>query len=350
MRVRLRGIKKTTKVLADGTTKEFFYLREPRTPLPGRPGTPEFMAAYNAAIAKLKTPPAGEFRSIISKYKASPEFTGKADKTRTDYAGYIKKIEDAFGDLPVAALDDKAVRLEFKTWRDTMSSTPRTADYAWSMLRRILSWAKDNAIIAENHAKSGGRVYKGGNRKEIVWMDDDLKALAAHASPEVMSVVVMALWTGQRQGDVLAMTWSALAGAKIRVKQFKTNARVPIPVGATLRKLLDALEKERGDAVQILLNTRKKPWTEDGFKTSFGKAKTAAGLQRLHFHDLRGTAVTRMAIAGCTVPQIASITGHSLDDVNAILSANYLGGQVELAEQAVVLLESRYGKADEQAS
>ena len=346
MRVRLKGVNKVTRKLADGSVRVHYYLRETKAPLPGKPGSVEFMNAYNAAIAKLKTPPAGELRSIISRYKASPEFTGKAEKTRVDYLGYIKKIEAEFGDLPIAALEDMKVREVFLEWRDGMAKTPRAADYAWTMLSRILAWAKHRSLIGVNHCKEGGRIYKGGNRKEIVWTADDIKALAEHASPEVMAVVIVALWTGQRQGDVLEMTWSALVGSKIKVKQFKTGARVLIPVGATLRKLLDSLQVTREDAVQILRNTRGKAWTEDGFKTSLGKAKTKAGLKLLHFHDLRGTAVTRMALAGCTVPMIASITGHSLEDVNAILSANYLGGQVELAEQAVLLLESRYGDAD----
>jgi hypothetical protein len=58
----------------------------------------------------------------------------------------------------------------------------------------------------------------------------------------------------------------------------------------------------------------------------------------LHFHDLRGT-----ALAGCSVSQIASITGHSLKDVEAILDAHYLGGRIQLAEQAIEKLDAAYG-------
>jgi hypothetical protein len=42
------------------------------------------------------------------------------------------------------------------------------------------------------------------------------------------------------------------------------------------------------------------------------------------FNDLRGTAVTRLALVGCTEAEIASITGHSLRDVRSILDAHYL--------------------------
>jgi len=57
------------------------------------------------------------------------------------------------------------------------------------------------------------------------------------------------------------------------------------------------------------------------------------------FHDIRGSAVTRLAEAGGEVPEIATITGHSLADVEAILDARYLGRTTKLAVSAVAKLE-----------
>jgi integrase len=88
-----------------------------------------------------------------------------------------------------------------------------------------------------------------------------------------------------------------------------------------------------------LVNTEKKPWTEDGFRSSWRKACAAAGITGLTFHDLRGTAVTRLAIAGCTEAEIAAITGHSLRDVAAILDSHYLHRDPALAESAIRKLE-----------
>jgi hypothetical protein len=48
-----------------------------------------------------------------------------------------------------------------------------------------------------------------------------------------------------------------------------------------------------------------------------------AGIVGVTFNDLRGTAVTRLALAGCTEAEIATITGHSLHDVRSILDADY---------------------------
>ena len=348
MRVQLKGLKRTTKTLADGSKKEFFYLRATGAPIRGKPGTPEFMASYNSAVATTRAVHSGQFRAIVAKYKASTEFTKLATKTQKAYLSYIGRIEQEFGSMPIAAINDPRCRSDFLEWRDGMSATPRAADYAWTTLARIMSWAKDRSLLTQNPCEKGGRLYSGGNRAEIVWEPEDIRKLMAHASPAVMAVVILALWTGQRQGDLLRLTWKAYTGRAINLRQSKTNLRqskaggrrVSIPVGETLRHFLEGLEKR---SPRILVNSRGRPWTEDGFRSSFYSACAEAGIN-LHFHDLRGTAVTRLALSGCSVPEIAAITGHSLKDVEALLDAHYLGGRVELAEQAALKLESRFGE------
>ena len=51
----------------------------------------------------------------------------------------------------------------------------------------------------------------------------------------------------------------------------------------------------------------------------------------------------KIALANCSVPEIAAITGHSLKTVQEILDAHYLGGRVELAESAIKKLNAAYG-------
>ena len=76
-----------------------------------------------------------------------------------------------------------------------------------------------------------------------------------------------------------------------------------------------------------------------GFRSSFGKARDRAGLVDLRFNDTRGTAVTRLALCGAEVPEIATITGHSQRDVCAILDAHYLNRDPQLAWSAIRKLE-----------
>jgi integrase len=88
----------------------------------------------------------------------------------------------------------------------------------------------------------------------------------------------------------------------------------------------------------VLLTSDGTPSTSDGFRASWRKACAAAGIAGLTFQDLRGTAVTRLAIAGCTEREIASITGRTLGDVRSILDA-YLHRDQALAENAIRKLE-----------
>jgi integrase len=95
---------------------------------------------------------------------------------------------------------------------------------------------------------------------------------------------------------------------------------VTIPVGAPLKEALDAAAKSKRSTI-ILTTMDGTPWTSDGFRASWRKAQAKAGVVGVTFNDLRGTAVTRLALVGCTEAEIAAITGHSLRDVRSILDA-----------------------------
>jgi integrase len=188
-----------------------------------------------------------------------------------------------------------------------------------------------------NPCERGGRVYRG-SRADKVWTDDDEAAFLASAPAVLHLPLLLALWTGQRQGDLLRLTWNAYDGTHIRMRQRKTGARVAIRVGSPLKALLDATPRR---SPVILVNSDGQPWTGDGFRSSWGKACRKAGITGLTFHDLRGSAVTRLAVAGATPPEIGSITGHSTKDVGAMLDAHYLHRDPALAEAAITKLETR---------
>ena len=256
--------------------------------------------------------------------------------------------------MPRAALLDPEVRKEFKMFREKFAANPRKADMVWTVLKRIFNVAIDDGLLKINPCARGGRLYQS-DRNEKLWTEDHLSRLFAVCSKEIREAVITALWTGQRQGLCLKMSKKAYnprrerlrCRSKARVVSGRSPKRMSIPVGEPLKKMLDGVDWN-SDATTILTNTRGKPWTEDGFRTSFGKACHAVGIgpafgddNDLHFHDLRGTAVTRLALAGCSVEEIAAITGHGLKTVHYMLDRHYLGGQAKLAEQAIAKLEAR---------
>ena len=336
MRVRLKGINSRRKKLADGSFKTYYWAWKGGPPLHGEPGSPEFIAGYNEAVAKKIAPPRGKLLSVLQEYQSSDEFRSLAPRSRSDYVAKIKLIEKTFGDFPLSAMSDKRTRGIFKAWRERLAlSSRRQADYAWVVLARVLSFGMDRGHVAANPCSRGGRLYRG-SRADKIWTVADEAAFLKRAPSHLHLALLLALWTGQRQGDLLRLPWSSYDGKQIRLRQSKGGRPVVIPVGAPLKAMLDATSKR---STIILTTADGKPWTPDGFRASWGKARKRAGVVGVTFHDLRGTAVTRLAICGCTEAEIATITGHSLRSVRAILDTHYLYRDAALAESAIRKLE-----------
>ena len=160
MRMRLKGINSITKRLANGALRTYYYAWKGGPPLRGEPGTPEFVASYNEAVATKVAPPTGVLLALLFRFQESAEFQfGISARTQRDYIKQIKRIEKAFGDFPIKALDDPRATSVFLEWRDKLAQTSlRQADYAYSTLSRILSWAQKRRLITENPCAKGGKL------------------------------------------------------------------------------------------------------------------------------------------------------------------------------------------------
>lgn len=346
----LKGVHRVKGKLSGGAIQVYFYAWRGGPRINGAdgrpltdPDTPEFRAAFDA----LKRPPAPKpkdmtVHDLIVKYRASTDLPKSTSSIR-NYGMALTKIAAEFGDMEVAFLELPETRGDMLEWRDRMAHKPRTADYTWMVMSRLFKLSKDRGYIRTNPCERGGRLYES-DRVDKIWSEEELARLFAVCSPEVYDVVVLALWTGQRQGDLLRLTWSAYDGQYIRLRQSKSRKHgkagrsVVIPAGPTLQGVMAAIP--RVGTTQILNSSDRAPWTSDGFRTSFGRAVERSGIEDRTFHDLRGTAVTRLAIAGCTAEQIATITGHSLKEVHQILDRHYLSRDVRLAEEAIARLET----------
>jgi len=120
MRVRLKGINPSHKILADGTKRTYWYAWKGKGAplLRGEPGTPDFMASYNEAVKRKATGPEGTILSLTQGFQQSTEFADLAERTKFDYIGKIKLIEERFGDFPLAALSDRRTRGILLQWLD----------------------------------------------------------------------------------------------------------------------------------------------------------------------------------------------------------------------------------------
>jgi integrase len=311
VKVDLRGI---AKVTAKGRTYWYAWRGGPR--LRGEPGSPEFMASYNEAIEGRRTSDAGRFKSLVTLYKASADYTRLADSTRRNWAPWLDHIASYFGVLRIAQFDrPEKIRPIIRKWRSQWADKPRTADCALQVLSRVLSYAVESGSVAGNPCEGIKRIYTG-DRSEIIWTDADILQLKRTCSAEVAHAVDLAAHTGLRCGDLLRLSWSHIGEDSIAISTGKSGHRreAIIPLYAELRAVLARIPKR---STVILTNQYGRPWK--AFSASFSAVKKAAGCDKLHFHDLRGTAATRFYIAGLSIRVIAEILAWEEDSVERII-------------------------------
>jgi integrase len=355
VRVPIRGINTVHKTLADGTRRTYYYHRATGKRLNGEPNSPEFLASYGNAEKAQQDLGAGSFNSLVRLYTLSVEFKDNlAPSTQKEYCRLLTTAEKEFGALPVAALNDQRVRKEFLDWREKVarSSGSREADHRLSAISAMLTWAVDRGNISANHLKGFKRLYHS-DRSEIIWLEPHVNAFMQVAPVELQRALILALHTGQREGDLLRLPWSAYDGKTIRLRQGKARrgrkhgSLIEIPCTEALRKMLDDMERR---STLILTTKTGRAFKKRYFIRSWDHAMEKAGLEsvqfpnmdepvKLHFHDLRGTAVTLLSESGSTPQQIATITGHSLQTVHHILE-RYLARTRGLAEQAMSNFEN----------
>lgn len=334
-----KGVWFQRKVLCTGEIVRYGYLgRGPGTVPLGREGEPEFH--QRLADALLHEPPSNTVKNLVWQYKQSKEFERLQPRSRADYQLQLDKISARFGPLSLRAMAAREIARHIYAWRDTMGASPRRADYAIQVLKVVLSWGVKRGLLDHNRAAGIERLYRH-DRSEKTWSDEQIAAFQACAPEPLRRAMILALETGQRQGDLLRMPWSALEGDIVRLRQAKTNARVAIPVSAALRACLAAVP--RSDSTIVLTKIDGRPWDAkgNGFRAAWRDACRRAGVTGVTFHDLRGTFVTRRLAAGWTTQEVAMCTGHSLRDLASLEIYADRGAVSEATASRLAMLAAR---------
>lgn len=334
VKVRMKGVHKVTRRLADRSKRTYYYAWRGGPRMENTdPQSRAFMREYIELTAERNQDPVkGCLGELINEYKASPDFDNLADSTKEINGYSIKRIMDRYFDFPLQALSEKGARREFMQWRNDLAKERglAAADRAMSILKRILQYGINMEMIDTHPLKDVNKVYNG-SRKDIIWTDLDIEKLKSAGNEKITQALILGLWTGQRQGDLLKLRWNAYDGHTLSVEQSKTKTYVRVKVSTELKTMLDSMERT---AVTILTNQAGKPWGS-GFKSSWRKACDRAGIEGLNFHDLRGTFVTLAWRNGATIEEISDVTGHSIKDAERIIRKHYLvsGGAVEKIEK-----------------
>ncbi len=231
-------------------------------------------------------------------------------------------------------------------------------------LSAFYAWAKGAKHVDVNPVKDVEyRIPTPAPRIRIGSIDEMrhlVKAFDLIGRLDVGDSVVLALWTGQRQGDRLALSDAQRTPDGIVFRQGKKRGQpLLIPEAPELAGRLHAARLRRADwrvnyPNVILDEQARRPFQRRWYQEIFDRGRRAAvdgikgedGAWRLEpmpsladfrDQDLRDTAVTWLALAECTKPEIASITGHSLATIDEVLK-HYLGLHPDLARSAIAKL------------
>lgn len=342
MRAKLKGINTIRRTLASGKEATYYYHRASGQRLAGEPGSPAFLASIAEAEASMRNRTAGTLAGLFRDFEQTAKWRRLAESTKGEYRRIFTFWDGEYGTCPILALQEKAFRRDVLKWHDTFSADkPREADNRVTILARVLSWAAKDGPLDVNVLQGFDRAYQG-DRSDKIWLPEHVDAFMAVASPEMQLGLVLALHTGQRQGDLLRLAWGNYDGARITLRQGKSRRAgregrlITIRCTKALKDTLDGLAKR---STLILTTKTGRAFKKRYFADQWEATCKAAGIEDLHFHDLRGTTVTMLFQAGCNLGEIVAVTGHTLRRAQEILD-KYLARTSTMADSAIAKLEN----------
>jgi integrase len=328
--------------------RRYYFRRDrgPRVPLPGIPGSAEFMATYQAALVDQvvrRSPPKlhgkpGTFNRLVKDYFSSADFKSLAPSTQKTYRAVVERliIDENIGHRLVGEMTrDHVRRIVAKR-----ASTPGAANDVLKKLKVLIHFAIDYGWRHDDPTLRAKMFPKG----EIhTWTEDEIGAFERHwpigSTPRLAFALL--LYTGQRRSDVVSMSWADVDDETICVvpkkTQRSTGVKLWIPIHPALAETLEHADRQ---TETILVTNYSRAFAATGFGNYFADKIDDAGLpHRCVTHGLRKAAARRLAEAGCTANEIASITGHAtLQEVSRYTKA---AEQRLLAKTAMKRLEDK---------
>jgi integrase len=309
-RVRLKFV----HAFVDRHGKARHYFRHPgrkRAPLPGLPGSAEFMAAYAQALAEAPQAEIGATRTIpgsvsamIVGYLASAAFHNLAPASQRQYRRILEGLRREHGHRGIATLKrDHVVRMI-----DHKAKTPVAARDFLRCLRLLIAYAVKIGV-REDDPTVGVRATVPKNDGYRIWTEGD--AVAFEAAYPVGSkqrlALALLLGTGLRCSDVVRIGRSHVRDGVLRIAQQKNGIAIANPVTVELAEAINAAAP--ADHLVFLVNEHGKAFTAKGFGKWFSAQCDRIGLEGLSPHGARKLAATRMANSSATAHELMAFFG-----------------------------------------
>lgn len=200
----------------------------------------------------------------------------------------------------------------------TVRGTPRSPatvnrylailSHAFAVASKEWGWIDDNPLrnVTKKKEPRGRMRYLTDAEREAL-----LQACSQSECSYLYAIVVFALCTGARKGEILNLKWANIdSGRQIAVfLDTKNDERRSVAITGHLHDLIRDLEKIRRIDTDLVFPRRdgQKPVE---LRTNWQKAVSAANIENFRFHDLRHSAASYLAMNGATLSEIADILGH----------------------------------------
>jgi integrase len=228
----------------------------------------------------------------------------------------LKLLLPYFGDTPIGRITKNLTRQYRQDRHREKKLTETTINRDLEVLRHILFWAVDEGLLTVNPLSRMRLERERRKRRAVLNLTEEIPLLEA-ASPHLRKIIVCALDTGMRRGEILSQRWEDVDFA--RELLFVTHSKTPegeareIPL---TRRLFDLLWEQREND-GLIFTFKDKPLFR--IKTAWKGALRRAGIRHYRFHDLRHTFNTRLMEAGVMQEVRKALMGHSSgEDVHSM--------------------------------
>lgn len=239
----------------------------------------------------------------------------------------------------------KSERLKGET-RLGKTRTPASVNRELDLLSRILSMACDQDLLTNNCLRKIRRLREDNARERVLSVAEEIRLMAVleRTRSPLRSMVVIALHTGMRRGEIQRLTWAEVDFDRgiILVRKTKTGRDRIVPMHDLVKKLL--LELSQAAQLRKISQTSSleacdnetRIFEVNWIEKLWRKTCQRAGITNLRFHDLRHTFATRLAANGVDAFAIARLLGHAT--VN--MTARYAHSTSEHLQAAISKLDS----------
>lgn len=285
-----------------------WYVRIGKCPLVrirGDFGSPEFMAAYEAAVRGERPPVrsarAGTLAWLAERYRETPAWRDLSLATRRQRENILKHALKSAGAEPYVAVTEHAI----VAGRDRRTASQ--GRHFIDTMRGLFAWAKEAGFVDVNPAASVKYPIAKKTQGFPAWTEDDLASYEARwplGTKERVWLAVL-LYTGLRRGDAVRIGRQHVRNGVASLRTEKTDTDVHIPI---LPELAAALAAGPTGELAFICGATGKPLTKESFGNMFSAACRAAGVQK-SAHGVRKAGATRAANNGATVAQLEAIFG-----------------------------------------